>query len=149
MLKEKSEAFEAFKKFRSLVEKEINTEVKMFRTNRGGEFCSNDFIGYCEKAGIARQFTAPYSPQQNGVVERRNRTVAAMTTSLLKGTKIPAFVWGEAVRHFIYLLNRLPYEAWKGKKPNLDHIQLFGCVAYMKIPQVYVKKLDDRIKAVV
>lgn len=58
----------------------------------------------------------------------------------------------------VYLLNRLPtrfllgktpYEAWKRKKPNLEHIQLFGCLAHMKIPQVHVKKLDDRSKAVV
>lgn len=62
-------------------------------------------------------------------------------------------MWGKAVRQDIYLLNRLPtrvlsgmtpYEAWKGKKPNLEHIRLFGCLAYMKIPQVHVKKLDDR-----
>lgn len=81
-----------------------------------------------------------------------------MTRSLLKGTKLPAFMWGKAVRQDIYLLNRLPtrvlsgmtpYEAWKGKKPNLEHIRLFGCLAYMKIPQVHVKKLDDRSKAVV
>lgn len=149
MLKEKSEAFEVFKKFRSMVEKESGCEIKVFRTDRGGEFCSNDFTNYCELAGISRQYTAPYTPQQNGVVERRNRTVAAMTRSLLRGKNLPAYMWGEAVRHSIYLLNRLPtkilcgttpYEAWKGTKPNLDHIKLFGCLAYMKVPQVQVKK---------
>lgn len=70
MLKEKNEAFESFKKFRSCVEKEISREIKMLRTDKGGEFCSTEFINYCERAGIARQFTASYTPQQNGVVER-------------------------------------------------------------------------------
>ncbi|KAL8089889.1 hypothetical protein AgCh_039374 [Apium graveolens] len=137
MLKEKNEAFESFKKFKGFVEKEVNGEIK---------------------AGIVRHFTAPYTPQQNGVVERRNRIVVAMTRSLLKGTKMPAYMWGEAVRQSVYLLNRLPtralsdmtpYEAWRGKKPDLKHIRLFGCVAYMKVPQVHVKKLDDRSMTVV
>lgn len=109
-LKEKSEAFDAFKIFRSLVEKEIDIQVKMFRTDRGGEFCSNEFLNYFEKAGIARQFMAAYTPQQNVVVEKCNRTVTAMTRSLLKGTNMPAFMWGEGFRQSIYLLNRLPIE---------------------------------------
>lgn len=158
MLKEKHEVFDAFKRFRTLVEKGTEKRIKTFRTDRGGEFCSSSFNLYCEEAGITRNYTAPYTPQQNGVVERRNRTVAAMTRSFLKEAKLPSYMWGEAVRHSVYILNRLPtqvlsgktpYEAWTGKKPNLDHIKLFGCVAYMKIPQVYVNKLDDRSKALV
>ncbi|GKA18529.1 putative RNA-directed DNA polymerase [Tanacetum coccineum] len=69
---------------------------------------SNDFAKFCEENGIARHLTAPYSPQQNGVVERRNRTVMEMARSLLKGRNIPGEFWGEAVRHAVYLLNRLP-----------------------------------------
>lgn len=158
LLKEKNEAFEVFKKFRTLVEKETSEVIKVFRTDRGGEFCSTEFLSYCEKAGIVRHFTAPYTPQQNGVVERRNRTVAAMVRSMLRETKMPSWLWGEAVRHAVYLLNRLPtralsnktpYEAWNDKKPNLEHIRLFGCLAYMKIPQVTVRKLEDRSKVVV
>lgn len=108
MLKEKSEAFEVFKKFRSTIEKESGCEIKIFRTDHGGEFCSNDFTNYYELVGISRQYIAPYNPQQNGVVERQNRTVAAMIRSLLRGKKLPAYMWGETVRHSVYLLNRLP-----------------------------------------
>lgn len=157
-LKEKSDALGVFKKYKAVVEKSTEKNIKMLRTDRGGEFCSKEFTLYCEEMGIERQYTNPYTPQQNGVVERRNRTVAAMTRSFLKESKLPSCMWGEAVRHSVYVLNRLPtrdldgttpYEAWGGKKPDLVHIKVFGCVAVMKILSVHVKKLDDRGRKVV
>lgn len=157
LLKSKDEAFEAFRKFRILVETQ-DRKIKAFRTDRGGEFMSKEFTTYCEEAGIARQFTAPYSSQQNGVVERPNRTMIEMAGSFLKEMKMPNSFWGEAVRHSIYILNRLPtravsgvtpYEAWSGEKPHVGHIRVFGCVAYMKVPSINLRKLDDRSKIMV
>ena len=157
-LKTKDEALGAFKKFCAQVEKGQEKKVRTLRTDNGGEFCSNQFKSYCESAGINRHYTAPYTPQQNGVVERRNRTVVAMARSMLKEMKLPSFLWGEAVRHSIYLLNRLPtralseltpYEAWTGVKPSLGHIRVFGCIAYMKNLSIQVKKLDDRSKLII
>lgn len=75
LLKTKYQSLEAFKNFKALVEKEASDTIKILRMDRGVEFTSNEFEDYCAKAGIKRQFTAPYTPQQNGVVERRNRTV--------------------------------------------------------------------------
>lgn len=158
LLKSKDEAFDAFKRFRALVEKNSETTVKAFRTDRGGEFCSQQFNSYCEQAGIYRQFTAPYTPQQNGVVERRNRIIVAMVRSLLKTMDLPLYLWGEAVRHSVYILNRLPtraltektpFEVWTGNKPNLDFLKVFGCVSYMKVPVVQTTKLDDRSRRVI
>lgn len=158
LLKEKSDAFLVFKRFKVLVENRTERRIKMLRTDRGGEFCPRDFVSYCEEVGIQRQYTTPYTPQQNGVVQRRNRTVAAMTRSLLKESGLPSFMWGEAARDSVYVLNHLPtrvlngktpYEAWSGKILDLAHIRIFGCTAYMKIPMVHVKKLDDRSKLVV
>lgn len=158
MLKSKDEAFIAFKKFQALVENGKDKKVQVFRTDRGGEFCSKQFNSYCEETGITRQFTAPYSPQQNGVVERRNRTVVEMARSFLKEKQLPLALWGEAIRHSIYVLNRLPtravsgmtpYEAWSGRKPNIAHIRVFGCLGHMKIPPVHTTKLDDRSKLVI
>ncbi|GJR40311.1 ribonuclease H-like domain, reverse transcriptase, RNA-dependent DNA polymerase [Tanacetum coccineum] len=100
----------------------------MLRTDRGGEFTSNEFTQYCKENGIARQLTAPYSPQQNGVVERRNRTIMSTTRCMMKATNMPQNFWAEAVRHAIYILNSVPtkaleditpYEAIKQRKPNL------------------------------
>lgn len=152
LLKNKFEVFEAFKNFRALVETQ-DKKIKTFRTDRGGEFTSKEFMAYCEEAGIVRHLTAPYTPQQNGVVERRNRTMVEMARSFLKEMKMPCTFWGEAIRHSIYILNRLPtravtgvtpYEAWSELKPHVGHIRVFGCTAHMKVPGVKVSKLDDR-----
>ncbi|KAD6119425.1 hypothetical protein E3N88_10696 [Mikania micrantha] len=158
MIKTKDEVFSTFKKFKQLVEVECGRKLKMLRTDRGGEFTSKEFNDYCEKEGIRRQLTAPYTPQQNGVVERRNRTLLETTRSILKSMKVPQNMWGEAVRHSTYVLNRVPtlslkdqtpYEAIHGRKPVLSHLRVFGCLAFAKIPQVNLKKLDDRSKALV
>ena len=75
LIREKSEAFGKFKHFKAVAEQETKEVIKTFRTDRGGEFMSQEFQDYCSKNGIQRHLTAPYSPQQNGVVERRNRTL--------------------------------------------------------------------------
>lgn len=151
-LKSKNEAFDAFKKFKALVETG-ERKIETFRTDRGGEFTSHEFKLFCEENGIKRHYTAPYTPQQNGVVERRNRTVMEMARSLLKEMKLPTKFWGEAVRHAVYVLNRLPtraltgvtpYEAWTERKPDISHFRVFGCVSHMKIPSQLTTKLDDR-----
>ncbi|GJT74019.1 zinc finger, CCHC-type containing protein [Tanacetum coccineum] len=89
---------------------------------RGGEFTSNEFTKYCKENGITRQLTAPYSPQQNGVVERRNITVVSTRA----------------------LEDKTPYEALYNRKPNLENLRIFGCTAYAKITIPHLKKLDDR-----
>ncbi|KAK9076273.1 hypothetical protein SSX86_004606 [Deinandra increscens subsp. villosa] len=158
MIKTKDEAFNCFKSFKSRVEKETKYKVRMLRTDRGGEFNSFVFKKYCEDAGIRRQTTAPYTPQQNGVVERRNRTVMEMTRSMLKSMKVPETLWGEAVRHTVYVLNMLPtkgvkgltpYEAWKKRKPTVQYLKVFGCIAHVKRITGHLSKLDDRSRAMV
>ncbi|GKF27127.1 zinc finger, CCHC-type containing protein, partial [Tanacetum coccineum] len=86
-------------------------------------------------------------------VERRNRTVLSTTRSMMKAMKLPLNFWAEAVRHAIYILNRVPtraledktpYEALYNRKPNLENLRIFGCTAYAKITIPHLKKLDDR-----
>lgn len=158
LLKEKGDAFGKFKKFKSLVEKDSGASIQMFRTDRGGEFVSEEFNSFCDNAGIKRHLTAPYTPQQNGVVERRNRTLMEMTRSIMKHMHVPSYLWGEATRHSTYLLNRIatralnegtPYEAFKGKKPNIEHLRIFGCIGYAKVETPHLKKLDDRSRMLV
>ena len=88
-LKEKSDVFQHFKSLKNLVESESEEKVKCFRTDKGGEFNSEEFKVYCEENGIKRHLTAPYSPQQNGVVERKNRTIVSCVRSMLKEKKLP------------------------------------------------------------
>lgn len=72
-----------------MIEKELGLSIKTLRSDRGGEFTSLEFVNFCEKEGIARQLITPYTPQHNGTVERKNRTVMNMTRSLLKAMSIP------------------------------------------------------------
>nr|GEZ71666.1 zinc finger, CCHC-type [Tanacetum cinerariifolium] len=148
---------EHFKKldeeYKKSIENELRTTLKMLRTNQGGAFTSNEFMQYCKENGIARQLTAPYSQQQNRVVERRNRTIMSTTRCMMKPTSMLQNFWAEAVRHAIYILNSVPtkaleditpYEAIKQRKLNLETLKVFGCIAYAKVPSQHLTKLDDR-----
>src|ERR1044071_860365 len=150
-LKAKSEAFENFKKFKTLMGNQSGKKVKALRTDRGGEFLSKEFTEYCEEAGIKRELTAPYTPEQNGVAERKNRTVVEMARSMLKAKGMPNEFWCEAVATAVYVLNisptravegKTPYEAWKGNKPSIDHLRVFGCIAYSMLN--LRSKLDEK-----
>lgn len=97
LLSEKSEALECFKKLKKLVEKEAETPIKCLRSDRGGEFNSLNFKSFCEEEGIKRHLTTPYTPHQNGVAERKNRTVMNMVRCMLVAKKVPKSFWTEAV----------------------------------------------------
>lgn len=152
-LQTKSEAFTAFKNFKALIENEAGKAIKVLRTDRGGEFNSQEFSNFCETNGIRRQLTAAYTPQQNGVCERKNRTILNMVRSMLSNKCISKSFWPEAVNWSIHILNRsptfavknmTPEEAWKGHKPAVDHFRIFGCIAFAHIPDEKRKKLDDK-----
>ena len=117
VLKTKDQAGSTFAKFKAEAENNLGYKIKTVRSDRGGEFLAVAFKEICEQAGNNRELTAPYSPKQNGVVERRNRTVMEMSRSLLKSMKVSGRVWGEAVRHSMHLLNRLPTKAMGSRTP--------------------------------
>jgi hypothetical protein len=111
-----------------------------------------EFVAYCAGEGIQRHISALFTPQQNGVVERRNQTVVATTHALLKQRGMLAIYKGEAVMTDVHLLNRsptkaldgkTPYEAWHWRKPVVSHLHVFGCLALAKEVN-YVGKLDER-----
>ena len=153
LLAEKSEAFSMFKVFKSYVEKEVESEICCLRTDRGGEFTSKEFNDFCVKNGIKRQLTAAYTPQQNGVAERKNRTLLNMVRCLLAEMKMPKLFWPEAAKWGIHVLNRsptvalkemTPEECWSGVKPNVDYFRVFGCVAHVHVLDRGRTKLDER-----
>ena len=129
MLKEKGESI--FKKLKRFVENGYDHKLKTLRTNRDGEFLSQNFSNFCEEEGIKRQLTTLCTLQQDGVVYRKNRIIMYTTRSLLKSMQILKIFWGEAMRHAVYLLNRLPtktldtcipYEAWFNKTPHFEYL---------------------------
>ncbi|KAK9100717.1 hypothetical protein Scep_024147 [Stephania cephalantha] len=117
-LNHKSEVFEVFKKFKAAVERESGRKIKAMRSDRGGEFTSREFHELCEANGIRRPMTVPRSPQQNGVAERKNRTILDMARSMLKSKKLPKEFWAEAVACAVYLSNRSPTRSVWGKTPQ-------------------------------
>ena len=78
-----------FKKFKVMVEKATDKQIKFVRSDRGGEYTSTTFMKYCKEKGIRRFLRALYTPQQNGVAERKNRTILDMVRSMLKSKKMP------------------------------------------------------------
>lgn len=153
IIAEKSEAFETFKNFKAAVEKESGLSVCGLRTDRGGEFCSKEFDEFCKTFGIKRQLTAAYTPQQNGVAERRNQTIMNLVRSTLTEKKMPKEFWAEGVKWVTYVLNRsptaalenqTPEEAWSGIKPDVTHFRVFGCIGHVHIPEAKRIKLDDK-----
>jgi len=155
LLSSKDAAADAIKKVKAAAEVESGRKLKVLRTDNGGEFTVAEFAAYCANEGVKRHYSAPHSPQQNGVVERRNQTVVAMARALLKQRQMPAKFWGEAVMTAVHILNRsptkalgdvTPYEAWHGRAPTVGHLKVFGCVAYTRrLSQL--RKLDDRGEA--
>jgi hypothetical protein len=153
LLGSKDEAAAALKRFQAEAQSEARRKLRVLRTDRGGEFTSNDLAAHFADTGVKRHLAAPYSPQQNGVVERRNQTVVGMARCMLKAKGMPSYFWGEAVTTAVYVLNRAhtrsvdgmtPYEAWYGKKPAVDHLRVFGCVVHVKSARPFLRKLDDR-----
>ncbi|GAA0163301.1 hypothetical protein LIER_19200 [Lithospermum erythrorhizon] len=153
LLMNKSDALDCFKKFHCMVEKERNASLKCLRTDRGGEYTSSAFNEYCRNKGIKRQLTNAYTPQQNGVAERKNRIVMNMVRSMLSAKKMPKAFWTEAVLWTFHILNKCPtlavknatpQEAWSNVKPSVDHFKIWGCLAHTHVPEVKRDKLDKR-----
>ena len=105
-LKEKLEAFEKFKIFKAKVENETNLKIKCLRSNNGGKFTSNYSNEFCETLGIKRQFWTPKTPQKNGVVERKNKTIQEVARTMLNEEKLPDVYWREAIYTIVYILRK-------------------------------------------
>ena len=154
-LKLKSEAFDKFKEWKTLVENQTGKGIKHLRTDNGLEFCSHEFTSFCDKLGIMRHSTSRDTPQQNGIVERMNRTILNKLRCMLVESGLGKQFWAEATATACYQINRspsasiqfkTPEQLWTGRTPNLTHLKPFGCIGYVHRKQ---GKLDPRaLKAV-
>jgi hypothetical protein len=145
--------FTHFLEFKELVEKQSGLKIITLRTDNGGDYKENKVLNYCRKNEIKREFTNSYSPQQNGVVERKSRTIVEIVCSMLKTKSLGNEFWAEALHTAVYTLNRCPTreilnltleEAWSGYKPSVAHMKYFGCTAYAHVPKEKRRKLDDK-----
>ncbi|KAH9722805.1 hypothetical protein KPL70_006847 [Citrus sinensis] len=144
VLRQKSEALEKFKEWLTLVENHTGKKIKRLRTDNGLEYCSNEFDEFCKSKGIARHKTVRHTPQQNGLVERMNRTLLEKVRCMLLNANLSKHFWAEVVTRAAYLVNRspssalnfrTPQEAWSGKPPDLINLRIFGCIAYAHVSQ--------------
>ena len=139
-LRAKSEVFERFTELVPLLEKSLNLSVKSIRSDHGTEFENGEFLTFCREKGIDHNFSAPHTPQQNGVVERKNRTLENMARTMLIGSGLSQQFWAEAVNAACYIINRAmlrpitektPYELLRGRVPNISHLRIFGCKCFI------------------
>lgn len=134
----------------------MSRKIKALVNDNGREYLSNNFSKFLCEHGIAMHLTAPYTPQQNPVAERGNRTIVEKARAMLKHAGLPASFWAEAVTTTVYLENHTPiascnflspFELWFGKKPNYDHLKVFGCLAYVHVGEERRPgKFDDTAK---
>ncbi|KAL0318336.1 UNVERIFIED_CONTAM: Retrovirus-related Pol polyprotein from transposon TNT 1-94 [Sesamum angustifolium] len=132
-MKHKSDVFENFRKWKILVENQTGKKLKVLRTDNGLEFCNQSFSNLCDECGIKRHKTNPYTPQQNGVAERMNRTLLEKVRCMLISSGLPKSFWGEALITAAYLINRSPSVPLNGKIPELclSSLRVFGCSAFV------------------
>ena len=124
------------------VENQLDRKIKRLRSDRDGEYDTNSLSIFCEKNGIIHETSAPYTPQQNGIAERKNRTLKEIMNAMLISSGLPDNMWGEAVLTACFILNRVPhkkldqtpYELWKGYAPNLNYLKVWGCLAKVALP---------------
>jgi hypothetical protein len=117
-LKAKSEVFSKFKEFKALVENLSEKKIKVLRSDNGGEFSSEEFKTFCIEVGIKRELSTPYNPQQNGVAERKNRTIMEAVKAMIHDQDLPMHLWAEATKTTVYVQNRSPHRALGNKTPE-------------------------------
>jgi len=152
LLSHRHEALDVFKHFVAEVETKLEQRVKTLQTDRGREYLSDMFKGYYEEKGISRYLTIPYTPQQNGVAERKNHTLLDMVRSMMAQANLPISFWSDLLLTATYILNRVrsksisttPYELWNGRKPRLDYLRPWGSAGYVHNPTHKHGKLSPR-----
>ncbi|GJV15307.1 putative ribonuclease H-like domain-containing protein [Tanacetum coccineum] len=132
----KDETSEILKNFIKEIENLVDKKVKIIRSDNGTEFKNKVMDDFCREKGIKREYSVARTPQQNGVAERRNRTLIEAARTMLADSKLPTTFWAEAVSTACYVQNRVlvvkphnktPYELFRGFKPALSFMRPFGC----------------------
>ncbi|XP_039313806.1 uncharacterized protein LOC105196674 isoform X1 [Solenopsis invicta] len=148
-LASKTEVCSFLKNYQSLVENETDRTIKILRTDNGREYVNKEFEEYLKFKGIKHQLIVPYTPEQNGVAERTNRTIVEKARCMMQDADSNEKMWAEAVNTAVYLKNRSPHKAvkgktpqeiWTGEKVDLSHLKVFGCIGYVHVPKIQRNK---------
>jgi hypothetical protein len=152
LLKTKNEALDYFKIFKAEAENQLERKIKCLRSDRGGEYFPIIFDEFCVEHGIIHERTPPYSPESNGIAERKNRTLTDLVNAMLDTAGLSKAWWGEAILTASHVLNRIPnksketipYEIWVGREPSLSYLPTWGCLAKVNIPITKERKLGPK-----
>jgi len=153
LLKRKNEVLNAFKDFKAMAENRHGKRILYLQTDNGKEYRNEAFDAFLRENGISRRLTVTHTPEQNGVAERRNRTLLDMTRCLLMQSQLPESFWGEAINTANYIRNRCPskslkgrtaFERWTGSIPDVSHFEPFGTKVYTLNRDPTKGKLDSR-----
>lgn len=153
--KESDEVLNRFKEFKELVENQTERRIRVLRSENGGEYTSGGFVDFCGGGGIKREFTVPYNLQQNGVVERKNRTIVSAARAMIHDQGLQMYLWAEACGTVVYVQNRSPHrrlgditpeEAFIGENLEISHLRIFECPVYIHVPREKRTKLDPAWK---
>jgi transposase InsO family protein len=134
-MKTKDEVFSWFQEFKALVENQTCRKIKTLRSDNGGEYTSKAFKDSCASVGIKRELIVSYYPQQNRVVERKNRAIVGVAKAMLYDQDLPRLLWEEACNTAVYIQNRSPHkvlgrktleEVFTGRKLEIGHFWIFG-----------------------
>lgn len=157
-LKNKMDIKSVFIKFKEEVENELEKKIKILRSDNGKEYCNREFSDFLAASGIKHQTSTPYTPEQNGLAERMNRTLVERAKCMLFEADLKKTYWAEAVATAAYIINRspsrvlnevTPYEKWTGKKPNLSHLKIFGSKAMVHVPKHNRSKWDRKSRELI
>jgi hypothetical protein len=153
LLKDKSEVFQRFQEYEAMATSHFNLNISRLRRDTGTEYTSNEFEVFCKMKGILNESTIPYTPEQNGVSERMNRTLVEKARTIIIESGLANRFWGDAISCACYLTNRspcsvykekvTPFERWFGRKPDISKLRIFGCVAFA-LPKEKRRKLDKK-----
>jgi transposase InsO family protein len=153
-LQDKTETQSTLKRFLRRAQNEFELKVKKIRSGNGSEFENLQVEEFLEEEGIKHEFSAPYTPQQNGVVERKNRTLIDMARTMLGEHKTPERFWSDAVNTACHAINRLylhrllkktSYELLTGNKPNFLYFRVFGSKCYILVKRGKQSKFVPKV----
>ena len=154
-ISKKSEVLNVFKKFKAEVENSTGKKIKCLQSDNGTEFVNRESDQFMHINGIKRRLTVPHTPQQNGVAERKNRTLVETTRCMMLQSQLSPSFWAEALSTANYIRNRCPSRAlegetpfkyWTGKRPNLSNCRPFGVAAYALDKNPQKPKFESRSK---
>jgi len=114
-MKSKDEVFRVLQELKVEVENQTRKRIKILRSNNGGEYTSKELIAFCKESGIKKELIVPYNPQQNGVAKRKNRSIEEYMKAMMHDQDVPMFLWGEATKIVVYILNRSHHKIMEDK----------------------------------